>query len=154
MIIYVKPNTQLQPGDNLIANYSTFLQVDVVSEELYGSNILNIDEVQLTRRINEINTRYIGMLWDVASKYQSDNITDLGAVMLMNKVEPNTKAKAVVTWITQLWELYYQKRDIITNHNIGDNLNTTNNEGQAEFFKFTDIGPIPFTFREAMEETL
>lgn len=85
----------------------------------------------------------IRSLWQAAHDYEYEQISGSAVGMLvLGVLQQKPKSLAIQAWIQSIWNLYYQRKALVT-----DNLDQS-------YLDFSSCGVIPYTVPELMSEIL
>lgn len=155
--IYILRNTQTLNDDIIKAVFPGFVEMDVLDEheQYYEPFLARINTAEAEAQEAVLIAKQVEKLWNACNAYQASKIATLGIMKLNAKETPNTKALAILQWVEDLWDEYYLRRECVTTTRIGMDLHRAYDCETKEIeniFNFDNMGDIPFSYKEAMEE--
>ena len=132
---YVETGDIIAPGEKIFDHIATEDELKIV----FPNYICHIQSIQPTRL--EINMEN---LWLAATNYESSEISGSAPAMVaIGIIKDLPKCKAVSTWITSIWILYYSRKSLVTNDIL-----------DPAALDFSSCGKMPYTVPELMAEVL
>lgn len=105
----------------------------VLNPELEGDELIQAQE--------EERERYLGILWQAATSYESSRISGSApSLVALGCIQGKPKCLAVRSWVQSIWALYYSRKPLVTYS--WDN----------SLIDFSQCGEIPYSIQELMEE--
>jgi hypothetical protein len=105
-------------------------------------HIESVDDCVTT--VDDLKSAKIESLWSAATAYETHRISGSAPTKIgLLADKGNVKAQAIEAWVTGLWALYYERRQIVVEAETIEALEAVSED-------FSSVGDIPYTVFETI----